>query len=277
MEKEDLLNKETETKEDSYYTISEVYKLPSGGEIYSTPFNPTVKLRSMTVMEEMKRMSKQDGTNQNLCEIVDSCLVTKLPVSCYDMHIADYEYLVHKLRVVTYGPEYKMIVGCPHTLPDGSSCGCVENRTFNLDEMEVKDFDLVEFENSLKFTLPRCKKEIKLKMYTPRLEDTITRLVKERELELEKIGATNTMDYTPLVTLQCLIDTVDGEKLTYIQSKHFIEQMSAGDYNVILQKIEKNKTMLGLNKQINVICRKCGKAYKTFFRFGQEFYRPTQD
>ena len=271
------LTQNVEMKEDKDYTVAEVYTLPSKGEIYGTPFNPTVKLRSMTVMEEMKRMSKQDGTNQNLCEIVDSCLLTKLPISCYDMHMADYEYLVHKLRVTTYGTDYKMIVGCPHTLPDGSKCGCVENKTFNLDEMEVKDFDMVEFENSLKFTLPRCNKEVKLKMYTPRLEDTITRLVKERELELEKIGVENTMDYTPLITLQCMIDTVDGEKLTYIQSKHFIEQMSAGDYNVILQKIEKNKTMIGLNKQMTVICRKCGKAYKTFFRFSQEFYRPSQD
>ena len=37
------------------YTIAEEYKLPSEGKIYSVPFDPKVKLRSMTVQEEMKR------------------------------------------------------------------------------------------------------------------------------------------------------------------------------------------------------------------------------
>ena len=42
------------------FTIAETYSLPSRGKIYSVPVKEQVKLRSMTVNEEMKRLSHSD-------------------------------------------------------------------------------------------------------------------------------------------------------------------------------------------------------------------------
>ena len=103
------------------YTIAEEYKLPSEGKIYSVPFDPKVKLRSMTVQEEMKRQSA--GGNATLCEIIDDCLITKLPISCYDLAIPDYEYLSEQ-DMLSNMPDKAFIVILDH-LEDPHNFGAI--------------------------------------------------------------------------------------------------------------------------------------------------------
>ena len=153
------------------YTIAEDFIIPSGGKIYSPMLDPQVRLRSMTVRDELKRTNSQNTTiHKNLCEIIDSCIVGRCPVSCYDMCIGDYEYLLHKLRVVTYGPDYKMVVGCPH-------CTSVYESTVNLDDLKVKEFTLEEYQKCLNIVLPVSKKKIELRTETPRILDTVEMIV----------------------------------------------------------------------------------------------------
>jgi len=97
-------------------TIQEEYVLPSLGKLYATKFDPSVKIRSMTVAEEMKRLTKSDKPYKAMTEIIDACIVNKLPISSYDMCLGDYQYLLHKIRTVTYGPRYKLSMICPHCL-----------------------------------------------------------------------------------------------------------------------------------------------------------------
>ena len=60
------------------YTIQEEYVLPSKGKLYNVPFDPTIKLRSMTVADEMKRLQVSDNPYKVMSEIIDDCLITKL-------------------------------------------------------------------------------------------------------------------------------------------------------------------------------------------------------
>ena len=254
------------TNEKTNYTIAEEYSLPSQGKIYPVPFDPKVKLRSMTVQEEMKRMNQSKSLNETLCEIIDSCLITELPMSAYDLAVPDYEYLLHKLRIVTYGPEYKMIVGCPH-------CGTQQTYTANLDELKIKQFDLAEYQNNLNFTLPVCKKEIKLRVPTARLQDSI----QDKVEEFNRQSPESKVDMSPLFTLETMIESVDGAKMSYIELQELIKHMSAADYNYIIQKMEKVNNAIGIDKRIDLKCSKCGGSLSTFFRFSTEFFRPTID
>ena len=70
--------------------------------------NPNIKIRSMTTEEEMKRLGYTEQPYKMLSEIIDDCLVDKPGISTYDMCLGDYEFLLHKLRVVTYGSDYKI-------------------------------------------------------------------------------------------------------------------------------------------------------------------------
>lgn len=248
------------------YTIAEDYTLPSKAEIYGITFDPKVRLRSMTVQEEMRRMSRSESINKTLCDIIDSCLITKLPISAYDLAIPDFEYLLHKLRVVTYGPSYKMVTGCPH-------CGKTQNYTANLDELKVKEFSKEEFDKCRIFTLPSSKKEIRLKIPTPRLQDAI----EEKIADFNKQDPDYTGDMTPLFTLETMIDTINGAKMSYIELQELIRHMSAADYNYIMQKLDKLNSLIGLDKRIEIKCNKCGGEFSSFFRITTEFFRPTID
>ena len=247
------------------YTIAEIFELPSKGLVYGSEFDPHVKLKSMTIRDEMKRTSQNATPHRNLCDIIDGCLLTKLPLSCYDLCVGDYEYLLHKLRVVTYGPEYKMVVGCPH-------CTNVYEATVNLDDLKVKEFKMEDLQKTLNFTLPVCKKQISLKLQTPRILDSIDAKVKEMKKK-------NKIDYDPtaLITLQETIDLVDGIKLSYIELENFINQLGAKDANFILNNITKSTAFIGLDTSLDVTCTSCGGDIKTFFRFGTEFFRPSND
>ena len=117
----------------SMTVIQEEYTLPSKGLIYPTKFNPDVKLRSMTVAEEMARLTASDKPYKVMADIIEACLLTRLPISVYDLCLGDYQYLLHKLRVVTYGPEYDIQIRCPH-------CGEIFDWHINLDELKVNEY-----------------------------------------------------------------------------------------------------------------------------------------
>ena len=109
------------------YTIGENYTLPSLGKVYNVPVNPEIKIRSMTTEEEMKRVVSVDQPYKNMSEIIDDCLLESPGISAYDMCIGDYQFLLHKLRVVTYGPEYQVVNTCTY-------CGHENEDVINLDE-----------------------------------------------------------------------------------------------------------------------------------------------
>ena len=116
------------------YTIGEGLDLPSKGQIYPNFAPAQVELRSMTARDEMKRLSPSTTQFKNLAEIIEGCMIEKYPVHVYDMALGDYEYLLHRLRIVTYGDEYKIAVKC-------SNCGEIVETTAHLDELKVVEFD----------------------------------------------------------------------------------------------------------------------------------------
>lgn len=248
------------------YTVAEIYSLPSKALIYEKKFDPQVRLRSMTVRDEMKRQSQSSAPYRVLCEIIDNCILDKLPMSVYDMCMGDYEYLLHKLRIVSYGNQYKMVIGCPH-------CNSVHEEIANLDELEVKEFDVREYQSKQTFKLPASQKEISLNMQTPRLLDSIDADIKE----FKRKNKSATIDPSPLITLQHMIEYVDGAKMDYVGLENFIQNLPARDYNFIVKRISELNNMIGLNAKLDLTCSKCGGEVLTYFRYGEEFFGPTTD
>ena len=128
------------------YTIAESYELPSKGEIYDVEVNPHVELRSMTARDEMKRLSPSATPFKTLADIIEGCMIEKPTIHVYDMCLADYEYLLHKLRIVTYGDEYKIYLRCPY-------CGEEVETVAHLEHLAVKDFDISKLEELKTITL----------------------------------------------------------------------------------------------------------------------------
>ena len=153
-------------------TIVESFELPSKGLIYDVPVKSTFQLRSMTTEDEMKRLSHSEDQYRLLSEIMDSCITTDLGISCYDMHIGDYQYVLHRLRVVTYGADYKVSSICPY-------CGNQDIYDIDLDSLDIIQYDEETFKKYKYITLPKSEKNVELDFMTPRMLDQIE--AKKRE------------------------------------------------------------------------------------------------
>ena len=255
------------------YTIAERYTLPSHGLLYDRDVNPDIKIRSMTVRDEMKRQSPaNDGTIYRvLAEVIDDCLVEKPGISSYDMCIGDFQFLMHKLRIVTYGPEYKISCRCPN-------CGNYDEYVVNLEDLsldELKDFDKDEY---LKITLPVSKKVIELNYNTPRILDNIEKEVDRVAKQYKKQNKEKEMssiDWHLLYQLVYAIKTVDGQKLSTTQKETFCNNLVGRDYNTIINALSKLDEKVGLGLIFEVTCNKCGLNMSVPFRLTSEFFRPT--
>lgn len=248
------------------YTIFEEFELPSKGLIYESPINPKIRLRSMTTEDEMWRLQKTSTPYKVMCELIDRCIVGDKPgISAYDMCLGDYQFLLHKLRVVTYGPEYKMVITCP-------VCKHVNEVTVDLDSLNVLTYDK-EMEKSFKITLPKSKKEIELRMQTPRILDEI----ESRKTEMKKRTKDKTSRYDYLLTLEALIKTVDGNTYTPPQLETFLLKLPLADANYLIQKADKLNQMVGVETAVTVVCPDCDNEVVVPFLITSEFFGPTVD
>lgn len=248
------------------YTIAENYTLPSLGKIYPFEVNPNVKIRSMTTNEEMKRLAPSEGAYKNICEIIDDCLVEKPGISCYDMHLGDYQYLLHKLRVVTYGPDYTVTSSCPY-------CGGINKDTINLEDIQVFDYDLKAVEELFEFELPKTKKRIKLRMQTPRILDEIQSKAKE----LKRKSPNLVGDPAFFISIQMMIDEIDGKKPHPLKLEDFVKELPMMDTNVIIKHCQKINESIGLDVMLINTCSVCGLDYKSRFRTDNQFFGPDID
>jgi len=248
------------------YSIAEEYVLPSRGKVYSENVNPVVRIRSMTTEEEMKRLAPSDKAYKNLCEVIDDCLLENPGISSYDMCLADYQFLLHKLRVVTYGPNYENTSVCPY-------CQSENDGTLNLNELEVVEYDEAEFAKCLEFTLPRTQKRIRIRMQTPRMIDDIN----DRTNELRKKSKGTSGDTAFLFTLQSLIESVDGQKLDPVKREDFVRALPMMDTNFIMKHAQKLVESFGIRTSVELKCPICGLDYNTSFRITKEFFGPSID
>jgi len=246
----------------SNFLISETYKLPSLGKIYNVDVPEDVEIRSMNIDEEIMRLGN-NGTWKSLCNLLDGCIVTRLPISTYDMCTADFTFLWHRLRVVTYGGAYPIDCVCPY---------CNTPNQFNIDLMKLPvvyyDADCEKYRN---FELPISKKRVTINIQTPHMLDAIETRVRQQR---EKTGNSSNL----LVSLLLAIDTVDGKKLENQSEKElFLRNLDMKDINKIIVACDKINNAFGLGVKIEAECENCKQTFTTMFQQGKEFFRPEND
>jgi hypothetical protein len=244
------------------YTISETCILPSRGLIYEESVDPQIELRSMNMEDEMRRQAYSETPNKVLADMIENCIINKPGIHVYDMCLGDYEYLLHRLRVVTYGSDYKMIISCP-------LCRQTSEASCNLDELEVNTYD-ESIEQLKVITLPVCKKQIELNFLTPRILDNIALRAKEIKKKAKGLAA----DPTYKLTLQAMIKKIDGQTVSTAQLETFVGQMLMKDVNYLEQKSNELNGKVGVNPDIVCKCGKCGHEVVVPFRINNEFFRP---
>lgn len=246
------------------YTIMEGYELPSKGKIYEETVNPHIELRSMTARDEMKRLSPSSTPLKTLADIIEGCCIEKPAIHVYDMSLGDYEFLLHKLRIVTYGEDYKISLRCPE-------CGEVIESVTKLGQLSVKEFNEDEVRALQTFSLPKSNRLVTLNFLSPHMVEDMEVKVKDMKRRYKNA----TIDFDTLVRLLTNIDLIDGEKKSETDLENIVTNLPALDLQKILNNIDKLNQQVGLDNVLYLTCPKCSGEISTFFRFGPEFFRPT--
>ena len=246
------------------YTIGEGVELPSKGLIYNKKVNPHIELRSMTTRQEMRRLSPSNTQFKTLADIIEECCIEKPAIHVYDMAMGDYEYLLHRLRIVTYGDEYKMQVRCP-------TCGHIFESIAHLEDLEIKPFDIDKFNELRTIVLPKSGHTVALKYQTPRMLDDI----EIRTKELKRKYKDSDVSFTLMVLLSAVIDTVDGAPMEQSTLDSFIDKLPAMDMTKIINTVDKLNSLIGIDNRLYLSCPACGGEVSASFRYGPEFFRPT--
>jgi len=247
------------------YTIVETFTLPSKGLIYDPVVAPEITLRSMTTADEMRRLSNSEYQYKPMSDILDNCIVEGPQMSAYDMCIGDYQFLLYKLRIVTYGDDYKVETKCPY-------CGFT-----NSDKISLDAFPILELSDDIdkyrEFELPVSKNKIKIRFQTPRLLDQVD----IRTREAKKKSEDKSIDFSTLYMLTSMIDTVDGIKYDSIKLENWLRDLPMKDTGTIFAYADKLNNTLGINAELEIDCALCGLTYKLPFRPGATFFRPEID
>lgn len=243
--------------------IVENLYLPSHGLVYEEEVNPEVELSSMKTKHEMLRLSATEENQKLMAQIIDDCLVSDLGISSYDLCLGDFQYLLYKLRVVTFGPEYELQCRCPY-------CGFENTVTLNIDELPVSEYD-DSLADLLEFNLPVSGNHIKLTMQTPRMLDRINARVRDHN----KRRKNNNENATVLYTIMASIEQIDDEDVDPISLEQWIRDLPMADSNAILYRIDQVNNSMGIELDSTAYCSVCGSSFIAPFRVNQSFFRPT--
>lgn len=243
--------------------IVEECTLPSQGKVYDEgSVNPDVILSSMTTQHEMLRLSATEESNRVMAEILDDCIESDLGISTYDLCLGDFQFLMFKLRIVTFGNDYELSTKCPF-------CGFNQTTTINLDDLEVLEYD-ESLEDLMKITLPVSGEEVTLALQTPRILDNINKKIREYHRK-HKDGKENPQI---LYTILTSIVDIDGGGVNPALLETKIRNMSMADANAILNRIDLINNKIGVKLFTEEHCRLCTGTYTVPFRVTGEFFRP---
>ena len=151
--KEDIVNDIlSDIPEDTEVQIS----LPSRNKVYGLEEEHLLTLRPMTFEDEKQLISAKTDDPINL--LLDRCL-NGIAVST--LLSFDKLYLIMKLREISYGDEYDTMLVCSH-------CEAENPTNVKLSQLTVHKVP-DEFMEPIIVTLPKAKKEVKVKL--PRVND----------------------------------------------------------------------------------------------------------
>lgn len=251
------------------YTIAERYELPSKGLVYNAKINTSVRLRSMTVRDEMRRCgASTDGTtHKKVAELLDSCIVDELGMSSYDLCINDFQYLLHKLNIVSNGSIVPFDYICPICK---NHCHC----EYDLNDMKETQLEEFNYQKEMFIELPYSKRKIELCLPTPRILDLIDKDIKRIEQRLAQAEEPmDKDDWKILYQLVYAIKSVDDISLSYSEKVTFCGKLVGQDYKAIFNRLNEIANKFGVSIYATPICEHCKTEIKIPFSSTSVFYQ----
>lgn len=242
-------------KNDNNYET--VVKLPSRGLLYEN-IPEEVTLRMITTADEKYLYG---SSNNVFSKVLRNCIVSPKDINLDDLLPFDELFLIFKLRIHTYGPDYRVSGVCPH-------CGNKHVYTINLDEMDCYYLD-EGFEEPLEFTLPVCEKKVSVKLLRKKDHDAVRRQAKK----IAKATGSNAKELEYVLRMAKYIRKIDDEDVDEGQAQAFVEKLSGRDSAYFWWKLDES-VKCGIETMTEVVCPSCNEEFDLSYGISSEFFRP---
>lgn len=238
--------------------LTEVVKMPSKGLIPGVPKEITIR----AIQRKDKKKLLMSETNDVLLSLLQYAIVSPTNFNVYNLLPFESEYLLYRLRILTYG--------ATHTFKDRCRfCGEINDI-----EMDLNAIPIIELPDDFKITF-----DIPL----PVSGDILTcKLLTEGEkIELNKQGkelknATGNENIDMDIIWESRVVAINGNtKLAPIEKTQFLDEMNDYDSEYFMEYYLKYEGNYGLQTKLKYECDKCGKLNESEMPSIYTFFRPT--
>lgn len=246
------------------FSDEETIPLPSGGILYNSE-DPDVKkgfikVRAMTMVEEeILATSKFLKSGSATRMVIANCLVSDIDAK--DILIFDANFILFRLRQLTYGDEYTFKIKCDNTL-----CNKEFEHTVNITSLSFEELPK-DFVEPIVTKLPNSK-------YT--VHSILPRLVHSEELYLKNLKRKKSTDDSDTRFLDNAVSGTiaifdpKGKEVPVSDWEEFYKALTGGD----TATLRKNTTFsTGVDKLDGVVCPYCETDYSGSIPVGPDFFR----
>lgn len=252
------------------YMYTEEVQIPSKGLLNPEIPDGLVTLRCVEIRDQKYLSGTKLIHSNKAVELVRRCAIKPETLDVMNLTQLDLFYLLVKLRILSYGSNYKFLSKCP-------ICGQTTSVDIDLTELEVKQLD--EFNpNDLKIKLPRRGDTVYTHVQTQGDTEDIAKEVARLRAKFK-----DNLEGDPEVTLsiakiitkiELAKPNAEGERVldNPVDILNYVETLTDWDALAIQSTLE--NIDFGISPVVNSSCDKCGSEIIVPLRTTSDFFRP---
>ena len=238
--------------------LTEVVKMPSRGMIPGVPKEVTIR----AIQRKDKKKMLMSETDNILLSLLQYSIVAPTDFNVYNLLPFESEYLLYRLRILTYGPNHTFKHKCQY---------CGETNDVEMDLNSIPILELPDkFKITFDITLPVSGNVLTCKLLSEGEKLNINKQAKE----LKNATGNDNVDIDMI--WEARIVAINGNsKIAPIEKSQFLDEMNDYDSEYFMEYYIKYEGNYGLQTKLKYSCDKCGKMNESDMPSIYTFFRPT--
>lgn len=237
--------------------IVETVNMISKGIIPGIPKEITIR----AIQRKDKKKILMSETDDVLLSLLQSAIISPTNFNVYDLLPFESEYLLYRLRILTYGSNHTFKHTCPH-------CGSTNDVEGDLNVIPIKDIP-DDFTLIFNISLPVSGDIITCKLLNEGERIAVSK--KGKELKENTNNLTAEID----VLWESRIISINEQQLAPIEITQYLDNLNDYDSEYLMEYYKQYEGNYGLQKTLYYNCDKCNKKLEFNMPSIYTFFRPT--
>ena len=238
--------------------LTATVNLPSNGKIKGIPKQVVIK----AIQRKDKKKALLSDDDDILLSLLQACIISPENFNIYNLLPFEVEYLLYRLRILTYGSEHTFKDRCPH-------CGHTNEVNVDLNALEIVGADS-NFEMIFEIPpLPVSGMRITCKLLT---EGELKSINKTSQSLKNSIG--NNSATIDLIWEKRIVGINGKTDLVPIEITQILDDLNDYDSEYMMEYYSAYSSKYGLQTKLHYICDECNESITSDMPNIYTFFRP---